>query len=80
MSNEYFVLGIVMFLFVLSIKKYKCLDTLRESIEEYLAEISPQETVEDDDILVLEELRDVVEDFVIRNPEIFSKLTNIKDE
>ena len=39
MSNEYFVLGIVMFLFVLSIKKYKCLDTLRESIEEYLAEI-----------------------------------------
>tara|TARA_R110002072_G_scaffold4475_1_gene31216 strand:+ start:815 stop:1057 length:243 start_codon:yes stop_codon:yes gene_type:complete len=80
MSNEYFVLGIVMFLFVLSIKKYKCLDTLRESIEEYLAEISPQETVEDDDILVLEELRDVVEDFIIRNPEIFSKLTNIKDE
>ena len=80
MSNEYFVLGIVMFLFVLSIKKYKCLDTLRESIEEYLAEISPQETVEDDDILVLEELRDVVEDFVVRNPEIFSKLTNIKDE
>tara|TARA_R110000822_G_scaffold26666_4_gene80206 strand:+ start:498 stop:740 length:243 start_codon:yes stop_codon:yes gene_type:complete len=80
MSNEYFVLGIVMFLFVLSVKKYKCLDTLRESIEEYLAEISPQETVEDDDILVLEELRDVVEDFIIRNPEIFSKLTNIKDE
>ena len=79
MSNEYFVLGIVMFLFVLSVKKYKCLDTLRESIEEYLAEISPQETVEDDDILVLEELRDVVEDFIIRNPEIFSKLTNIKD-
>tara|TARA_R110002167_G_scaffold89151_2_gene240458 strand:- start:32 stop:274 length:243 start_codon:yes stop_codon:yes gene_type:complete len=80
MSNEYFVLGIVMFLFVLSVKKYKCLDTLRESIEEYLAEISPQETVEDDDILVLEELRDVVEDFVVRNPEIFSKLNTIKDE
>jgi len=80
MSNEYFVLGIVMFLFVLSVKKYKCLDTLRESIEEYLAEISPQETVEDDDIICLEELRDVVEDFVVRNPEIFSKLNTIKDE
>jgi len=56
------------------------LDKLRESIEEYLAEISPQETVEEDDILVLEELRDMVEDFVIRNPEIFSNLNNIKDE
>ena len=39
-----------------------------------------QEVVEEDDILVLEELRDMVEDFVIRNPEIFSNLSNIKDE
>ena len=80
MDGNYWILGIVMFLFVLSIKKYNCLDKLRESIEEYLAEISPQETVEEDDILVLEELRDMVEDFVIRNPEIFSNLNNIKDE
>lgn len=80
MDGNYWILGIVMFLFVLSIKKYNCLDKLRESIEEYLAEISPQETVEEDDILVLEELRNMVEDFVIRNPEIFSNLNNIKDE
>lgn len=80
MDGSYWILGIVTFLFVLSIKKYNCIDKLRESIEEYIAEISPQEVVEEDDILVLEELRDMVEDFVIRNPEIFSNLSNIKDE
>ena len=80
MGGNYWLLGIVMFLFVLSIKKYTKLDLLREWIEEYLADISPQETVQDDDIIVLEELRDVIEDFVVRNPEIFSKLNNIKDE
>tara|TARA_Y100000361_G_C11142580_1_gene335995 strand:- start:361 stop:603 length:243 start_codon:yes stop_codon:yes gene_type:complete len=80
MDGSYWILGIITFLFVLSIKKYNCLDKLRESIEEYLAEISPHETIEEDDILVLEELRDMVEDFVIRNPEIFSNLNNNKDE
>ena len=80
MDGSYWILGIVTFLFVLSVKKYNCIDKLRESIEEYLAEISPQETVEEDDILVLEELRDMIEDFVIRNPEIFSNLNNKKDE
>ena len=80
MDGSYWILGIVTFLFILSIKKYNCIDKLRESIEEYIAEISPQEVVEEDDILVLEELRDMVEDFVIRNPEIFSNLSNIKDE
>ena len=80
MDGNYWILGIVMFLFVLSVKKYKCLHTLRESIEEYLAEISPNESIEDHDLICLEELRDVVEDFVVRNPEIFSKINNIKDE
>ncbi len=78
--NEVWVLGIVTFLFVLSVKKYNCIDTLRESIENYISEISPVKVVEEDDILVLEELRDMVEDFVIRNPEIFSNLNNKKDE
>lgn len=78
--NEYFVAGILSFLFVLSILKYNNLDKLRESIEEYLAEIIPQEEIEEDDIIVLEELRDLVEEFVVRNPEIFSNINNIKDE
>jgi len=79
MDGSYWILGIVMFLFVLSVKKYNCLDKLRESIEDYIAEISPVETVEDEDVVALEEIRDIIEDYVIRNPEIFSKL-NHKDE
>lgn len=78
--SEYWVFAIITFLFVLSVKKYNCIDKLRESIEEYIAEISPVETVEEDDVLVLEELRDMVEDFVIRNPNLFSQLNNNKDE
>ena len=80
MTNEWWVFAIVTFLFVVSVKKYNCLDSLREWIEEYLAEISPQETVEEEDIVALEEIRDMIEDYVIRNPEIFSKLHNKKDE
>ena len=79
MDGNYWILGIVMFLFVLSIKKYFDIDSLRESIEEYLAEISPLEVIEDEDVIELEELRDMIEDFVIRNPEIFSKVS-VKDE
>jgi len=79
MDGSYWILGIVMFLFVLSVKKYNCLDKLRESIEDYIAEISPVEVVEDEDVVALEEIRDIIEDYVIRNPEIFSKL-NHKDE
>jgi predicted RecB family endonuclease len=80
MMNEYWVFAIITFLFVLSVKKYNCIDKLRESIEDYLAEISPYETVEEEDIVALEELRDMVEDFVIRNKNLFSKLNNNKDE
>jgi predicted RecB family endonuclease len=80
MMNEYWVFAIITFLFVLSVKKYNCIDKLRESIEEYLAEISPYETVEEEDIVALEELRDMVEDFVIRNKNLFSQLNNNKDE
>ena len=79
MTNEFWVFAIVTFLFALSVKKYIDLDSLRESIEDYLAEVSPQETIEEEDLVGLEEIRDMIEDFVIRNPEIFSRI-NIKDE
>ena len=78
--SEYWVFAIITFLFVLSVKKYNCIDKLRESIEDYLAQISPVEIEKEEDIVALEELRDMVEDFVIRNPEIFSQLNNNKDE
>tara|TARA_R110000764_G_scaffold118271_1_gene205786 strand:+ start:213 stop:452 length:240 start_codon:yes stop_codon:yes gene_type:complete len=79
MDGNYWVLGIVMFLFVLSVKKYVDINSLRESIEEYLSEISPLEVIEDDDLVELEEMRDMIESYVIRNPELFSKLS-VKDE
>jgi len=77
--DNYWILGIVMFLFVLSVKKYVDINSLRESIEEYLSEISPLEVIEDDDLVELEEMRDMIESYVIRNPELFSKLS-VKDE
>ena len=80
MCNEYWVMGIVIFLFVLSVKKYDCLNKLKESLEEYIADISPVEVVEDEDVVALEEIRDMIVEYVVRNPEIFSKLDNIKDE
>tara|TARA_R110002126_G_scaffold2791_3_gene15492 strand:- start:180 stop:419 length:240 start_codon:yes stop_codon:yes gene_type:complete len=79
MDGNYWVLGIVMFLFVLSVKKYVDINSLRESIEEYLSEISPLEVIQDDDLVELEEMRDMIESYVIRNPELFSKLS-VKDE
>ena len=80
MTNEFWVFAIVTFLFVLSVKKYKCLDLLRESIEDYLVSVSPCEIEKEEDIVALEEIRDMIEDYVIRNPQIFSNLHNIKDE
>tara|TARA_R110000796_G_scaffold15047_5_gene48508 strand:- start:2652 stop:2891 length:240 start_codon:yes stop_codon:yes gene_type:complete len=79
MSNEIWVMGILTFLFVLSVKKYVDLDSLRESIEEYLSGISPLAVIEDDDLVELEEIRDMIESYVVRNREIFSKIIE-KDE
>tara|TARA_R110001632_G_scaffold35032_2_gene88648 strand:- start:1520 stop:1759 length:240 start_codon:yes stop_codon:yes gene_type:complete len=79
MTNEYWIFAIVTFLFALSVKKYIDLDSLRESIENYLAEVSPEQTIEEEDLVGLEEIRDMIEDYVVRNPEIFSRI-NIKDE
>jgi len=87
MTNEWWVFAIVTFLFIVSVnqryaslKKYNCLDSLREWIEDYLAQISPCEIEKEEDIVALEEIRDMIEDYVIRNPEIFSELHNKKDE
>tara|TARA_R110000751_G_scaffold4966_2_gene23540 strand:+ start:4342 stop:4575 length:234 start_codon:yes stop_codon:yes gene_type:complete len=74
MDGNYWVLGIVTFLIVLSVNKYVDLYSLRESILEYLAEISPLEFVEEDNVVELEEVRDMITDFIISNKEIFYKV------
>tara|TARA_R110002072_G_C7811006_1_gene522483 strand:- start:317 stop:556 length:240 start_codon:yes stop_codon:yes gene_type:complete len=78
--DNYWILAILTFLIIVSIKKYNCIDTLREWIEEYLAEITPKEIIEDDDVFEIEEIRDMIQDLIVRNPEIFSNINNIKDE
>ena len=78
--DNYWILAIITFLGVVSIKKYNCIDTLREWIEEYLAEITPKEIVECDDVFEIEEISDMIQDLIVRNPEIFSNINNIKDE
>ena len=78
--DSYFNLAIVVFLCILSVYKYTDKEKLRETIQEYLAEISPQEVIEEpDDIVELEDISELVYDFVIRNREIFSKI-KVKDE
>jgi hypothetical protein len=80
MTNEFWVFAIVTFLFTLSVTKFVDFVSLRESVEDYLAEVSGHEVVEEEGISELEEIRDMIIDYVIRNPEIFSQLDNKKDE
>tara|TARA_R110000796_G_scaffold159156_1_gene275739 strand:+ start:854 stop:1126 length:273 start_codon:yes stop_codon:yes gene_type:complete len=78
--DSYFSLGIFVFFCILSVYKYSDKDKLRDTIQEYLAEISPLEVIEEpDDIVEIEEISELVYDFVIRNREIFSKI-KVKDE
>ena len=78
--DSYFSLAIFVFFCILSVYKYTDKDKLRETIQEYLAEISPLEVIEEpDDIFEIEEISELVYDFVIRNREIFSKI-KVKDE
>mgnify|MGYP003644939555 FL=1 len=78
--DSYFSLAIFVFFCILSVYKYTDKEKLRETIQEYLAEISPLEVIEEpDDIVELEDISELVYDFVIRNREIFSKI-KVKDE
>ena len=80
-TNEYWVFAIVTFLFALSVNKFVDFVSLRESVEDYIAAISDKEVIEgEEEIVELEEIRDMIIDYVIRNPEIFSQLDNKKDE
>ncbi len=74
METNYWGLGIVVFLIVLSVVKYNCIDILKESIKDYLREIMPQKTIEkSDDILALEELTEEIAYLIIANKELFFK-------
>ena len=74
LDGNYWVLGIVVFLFVLSIKKYTDKEVLEEWVENFLETISPYGEIEEEGVIELEEVRDMITDFIVSNKEIFSKL------
>ena len=73
--DDYLCLGVFVFIVILSVIKYKCIDTLKESINEYLSQIVPQKTIEkSDDIIALEELTEEIATLIIDNKELFLKV------
>ena len=74
MDGSYGAIAILTFLFVLCKIKYESIDYLRESVMEYLSQISSKEIIEEpDDIIELEELTDMITDFIVENKELFCK-------
>ena len=80
--GERWILAILTFLFVLCRYKYEKVDELKEQLLEYLAEVSHGPKTEEEkpnfiyeeDLVELEEVRDMVLDFIVENHEIFSKI------
>ena len=72
--DTYWSLGIFVFLMILSIIKYTNKEQLRDLIEDYVDRILPREVEEPDEVVELEEVQDMIYDFVIRNQNIFSRI------
>ena len=72
--DTYWSLGIFVFLMILSIIKYTNKEQLRDLIEDYVDRILPREVEEPEDFIELEEIQDMIYDFVIRNQNIFSRI------
>lgn len=73
MSN-FWSIGIAVFLCVLSFIKYSDKEQLKQWIENFLEKISPLEQIKEEEVVELEEVSDMIFDFVISNQEIFSKI------
>ena len=77
MDNTYWILAVTIFLSFLSLIKYTNKEQLRDWIEDYVDRVLPRE-VEEEEIIEIEEVQDMIYDFVIRNQNIFSKI-KVKD-
>ena len=77
--DNYWSIGIAVFLCVLSFIKYTDTEKLKDCIDEYIDRILPEEVEEEEEVVELEEVSDMIYDFVIRNKEIFSRI-KVKDE
>ena len=77
MDNTYWILAVTIFLSFLSLVKYTNKEQLRDWIEDYVDRVLPREVEQaeqPDEVVELEEVQDMIYDFVIRNKEIFSKI------
>jgi hypothetical protein len=77
--DNFWSIGIAVFLCVLSFIKYTDKEQLKEWIENFLERISPLEEIEEEEVIEIEEIKDIIFDFVIRNKDIFSKI-KVKDD
>ena len=77
MDNTFWVLAVTIFLSFLSLVKYTNKEQLRDWIDDYVDRVLPRE-VEEEEIIEIEEIQDIIFDFVIRNQTIFSKI-KVKD-
>ena len=77
--DNFWSIGIAVFLCVLSFIKYTDHEQLRDWIEDFLCRISGLEVIEEEDILELEEVQDIIFDFIVRNKDLFSRI-KVKDE
>tara|TARA_S200002703_G_C3798028_1_gene246520 strand:- start:473 stop:742 length:270 start_codon:yes stop_codon:yes gene_type:complete len=76
--DHYWSIGIAVFLCVLSFIKYSDKEQLKAWIDNFIERIVPREVEEPDEIVELEEVSDMIYDFVVRNQEIFSRI-KVKD-
>ena len=78
MDNTYWILAVTIFLSFLSLVKYTNKEQLRDWIDDYVDRVLPREVEEEEEVVELEEVEDIIYDFVIRNKEISSKI-KVKD-
>lgn len=82
--DNFWSVGIAVFLCVLSFIKYTDTEKLKDCIDEYIDRILPDPDPdgpvirEEEEVVELEEVSDMIYDFVIRNKEIFSRI-KVKD-
>jgi hypothetical protein len=79
--DNYWTIGIAVFLCILSFIKYSDTKQLKEWIDEFVCKISQlfdKIVPKEPKIEVVEDINDIIYDFVIRNKEKFSKV-KVKD-
>jgi len=81
--SYYWIFGVIVFLFVLSVNKYKDIDVLKENLQDYINKLCNKPCCVDkenvDEPNKSMELQKLIVDFVVSNPDIFSAV-EVKDE